>query len=171
MLIISATKTEAAPLIQALGLSFYQKSPFSIYMNKEYRLIISGIGKVKAAAALQQALTLFEPSHIFNIGYAAGKAQGLYEITKVIDSESNKVFHLKPKSDLPKMGCTTLSLGATKELSTLADMEASALVEIANLNKTPISLYKVVSDRFDPKAFAYDSALMERFLDKILSLL
>ena len=169
MHIICATKTEALPIIDALHLHQIAHKPFTIYQNPHHTLIISGIGTIQAAAATSYILALTEDA-ILNIGYAAGKEVGkLFHIHKVIDSCSNKVFHLPKSTTLPNMACTTYPLPQTKPTKTLADMEAASIVQAAKIFKAPITILKVVSDRFDPNSFIKNSSLIEKNLDVILS--
>ena len=169
MYIICATKTEALPIIDALHLHQIAHKPFTIYQNPNHTLIISGIGMSKAAAATSHILTL-KNEKILNISYAAGKEVGrLFHIHKVIDSCSNKVFHLPKSKTLPNTACTTYPLPQTKPAKTLVDMEAAAIVQVAKIFKVPITILKVVSDRFDPNSFIKNSSLIEKNLDEILS--
>ncbi len=170
MIIYCATTTEARPIIEALGLRKEHKAPFAIYEGS-HTLIIAGIGKCKAAAGLSHILTL-SPEPMLNVGIAAGEEIGrLYHIHKVIDADTHQVYHLPPSDTLPNESCTTHSRPATTPHKGLADMEASALVCTARLYRQPITILKVVSDRFDPKSVDRSSHLIAQNLPKILSLL
>ena len=48
-------------------------------------------------------------------------------------------------------------------------MEAAAIVQAAKIFKAPVTILKVVSDRFDPTSFIKDTSLIEKNLDEILS--
>lgn len=169
MLILCATKTEATPIIKALKMQKIAYVPYSLFANKEHRLIVTGIGTILAAGACSYALSKNrEP--ILNIGYAAGKSIGeLYNIYKVIDRCTNKVFHLHKSDTLSNAACTTLPLPITEKLNTLADMEASAIIAVANRFKLSCTIYKITSDTFSPDACTRKSHLIERHLDTILS--
>ena len=170
MIIYCATMTEARPIIEALGLQKKQKVPFAFYEGV-HTLIIGGIGKCKAAAALSHILTLSsEP--VLNVGLAAGEEIGqLYHIRKVIDADTHQIYHLPPSDTLPNESCTTHSRPAAIPHKGLADMEASALLCTARAYRQPITILKVVSDRFDPKSVERSSHLIAQNLPKILSLL
>ncbi len=168
MLIVCATKTEAAPIIEALKMQRAASAPYSLFANNEHRLLVTGIGTVMAAAVCGYALGQKEEP-LCNIGYAAGNEIGkLYNISKVIDACSHKVYHLPKSEHLPNAACTTLPKPATKKLGTLADMEASAVIAVANRFKLPCIVYKIVSDTFSPDACAQNSHLIERHIDTIL---
>jgi len=149
MLFITATKQEALAIIQTLKLLPISKKPFLLYKRGNIRLIISGIGKIKAATALGY---IHPDTKIINIGIAAGKEIGkLFAIKKVIDKASNKVFHLSPPPNIVQATLTTFSTPLSKPYPTLVDMEGSALVESAYIFKQEIILFKIISDNFDPK--------------------
>ncbi|NPA03421.1 MAG: hypothetical protein GXO61_01005 [Epsilonproteobacteria bacterium] len=168
-LLVTATKIEALPFIRAYKLERFNSKPFSIYGKEEIFLLITGIGKIKAATALSHAVTTLKPKKLVNIGYAAGEGRGkLYEIKKVIDFDTQKVFHLRAKTSFLPAVCTTFSKPVKKPISTLADMEASALVEVANLYKKPIQIFKIVSDRFEPQSFIRSELLIEKQLASLL---
>jgi len=134
-------------------------------------LVISGIGKVKAAAALSHILAKTSQP-LLNIGYAAGEEVGkLYNVHKIIDASSHKVFHLPKSATLPNAACSTFDRPLAHPIETLADMEASALVECANIHKIPIAILKVVSDPYSPEKMTRDATLLERHIDTILSIL
>jgi len=168
MLLLFATKTEADPFIRALSLRLLGRSPFLLYGDERTRLIISGIGRIASASAASYALALAaEP--IVNIGYAAWHKEGVYEVTKVIERCSDKVFHLPERTHLPKASCTTLDKPATSPLSTIADMEASAVVQVGRRFGVPVTIIKIISDPFAPEGCEHTSELMERYFEEILS--
>ena len=169
MLILCATKTEAAPIIEALQMRQTARTPYPLFVSKEHRLILTGIGTVAAAAACGYALAQKEEP-LCNIGYAAGDEIGkLYNVSKIIDACSHKVYHLPKSEHMPNAACTTLPKPTAQKLATLADMEASAIVAVANRFKLPCTVYKIVSDTFSPDACPHDSRLVARHIDTILS--
>ena len=169
MLILCATKTEAAPIIEALQMRQTARAPYSLFANEEHRLIVTGIGSIAAAAACGYALAQKEEP-LCNIGYAAGNEIGkLYNLSKIIDACSHKVYHLPKSEHLPNAACTTLPHPAAKKLATLADMEASAIVAVAKRFKVSCTIYKIVSDAYTPDACPHDSRLIVRHIDTILS--
>ncbi|BAF70161.1 hypothetical protein [Nitratiruptor sp. SB155-2] len=171
MLIIAATYTEIAPLIERLNMQMIENKPFLLFANEKDRIVISGIGKIKAAAALSYALSQ-KREHIYNFGYAGGEhVGGMYTIHKVVDKESEKVFHIDTLPKLPRTSCTTFSKPVTTKQKTLVDMEASAIVETARLFKTPVYVIKLVSDKFEPQTLQRKSLLTTNQIDQLLSLL
>jgi len=147
MLFVTATRLEAEPIINALELKLVQKKPFFIYQNHNVQLIITGIGKTKAAAALGY---MRPKTQIINIGIAAGAEVGkLFVIKKVIDKESGKVFHLNPPSNVAQATLTTFAKPLDKPYPTLVDMEGSAFVESARLFRQKIILFKVILSQYN----------------------
>ncbi len=171
MIILCATKQEAWPLIEALKMKKSVHEPFAIFENQKDTLLITGIGKIRAAAATSYILTR-SPQPVLNVGYAAGNETGrLYAIKKVIDADTDKVYHLQTPEGFEKGVCSTFSKPVTKSLSTLADMEASAIVSTAKIFKQPVTILKIVSDSFEPAKCQKDSSLIERHLGEILRVL
>ncbi len=168
MLLLFATKTEANPFISRLSLRLLSKSPFLLYGDGQTRLIISGIGRIASASAASYALA-FAAQPIVNIGYAAWHKEGVYEVSKVIEQCSNKVFHLQGRTHLPKASCTTLDQPATSPLPTIADMEASAVVQVGKRFGVPVTIIKIISDSFAPERCKRTSTLIERYCEEILS--
>ncbi|BCD62423.1 hypothetical protein NitYY0826_C1299 [Nitratiruptor sp. YY08-26] len=170
MLIITATYTEAAPIIEALQLEKVATKPFRIYAASHIQLLITGIGMLNAAIATASLLTNDQKKAVFNIGYAAADNVGiLYNITKVIDGCSKSIYHLSQSNTLPNAACTTLCHPATTPHKTLVDMEASAIVRCARVYNIPVKILKIGSDRFNPKSFQKNNNLIRKHIDTILS--
>ncbi|MRI58485.1 MAG: hypothetical protein C6H99_03150 [Epsilonproteobacteria bacterium] len=171
MLIHSATLAEATPLIEALGLQKVYQKPYLLYQGPSHKLVISGIGALHSASALGWALAT-DPQDVLNIGYAAGQKVGtLYNIHKVIDRCSDKVYHLTPSSALPNATCETYPRPLHTPIKNLADMEASAVVVTTRRFGRRCHILKVVSDRFDPDLAPKDDRLIRLHISEILSLL
>ncbi len=169
MIITTATRTEALPIIENFQLKQTKKKPFSLYENDIIKLLITGIGKINAAAALSYQLAMdCEP--VVNVGFAAGERIGeLYEIKKSIDVATGKLFLLPTLTKLPHINCFTVDRPQTQTLRGLADMEASALVQTARLYKAPINIFKIVSDTFEPHNF--DPNLLEPHIPTLLNII
>ncbi len=171
MLLHCATLTEARPLIEALHLRKVYQKPFALFQSDTHRLVVSGIGTIHTAAALGWALgQRSEP--VLNIGYATGMEVGqVYNIKKVIDRCTHKVYHLEASVTLPNAVCETHPKPLTTPTSHLADMEASAVVATAKVFRTPCTIVKIVSDRFNPEELRRDDRLIQKQIGSILSLL
>lgn len=72
--LIVATRLEADPIIEALGLHQVSRKPFACFAAETLMTIVSGIGKTLAAAAASYLLTGFPCRIIINFG-AAGALQ------------------------------------------------------------------------------------------------
>ncbi len=171
MLIHCATLTEAKPLIEALDLKKVYQKPFALYRNDAHSLVVSGIGTIPAAAALGWALAA-DAQDVLNMGYAAGDSIGaIYNIDKVIDRCTNKVFRLKASEILPNATCETYPLPHSDPTPNLADMEASAVVTVTRRFGVECSIIKIVSDRFDPEGMKRNDTLIQNNISALLSLL
>ena len=70
---VIALQAEARPLIKSLKLTKRTgKTPFPVFESHYHRLVISGIGEIKSAAATGYLLGLFtaKPEAIINLGLA-----------------------------------------------------------------------------------------------------
>ncbi|WP_200762220.1 hypothetical protein [Nitrosophilus alvini] len=162
--IVTALYAEAVPVIEKFSLKPVQKKPFALFATENIALVVSGIGKISAAAAVAHILTIYpsEKGKIFNIGIAAGRESfdigEIVCIEKSVDSCSNKVFHLKPTPKIKKASCITVSTEMKKTIKyDLADMEASAIVEVAKKFRIQPVLLKVISDHFEPEKIKKES--------------
>lgn len=173
-LIICAMMDEAATLVTLLTKK--EDPLFEIYegkiANKEVLLIISGIGKTNAAMATTYALTKFNIDTILNPGIAGGANVKKHE-TYLVSEASYHDFDLtifnyemgqvprypakfksleKHENNLSDFDFVPLFTGdkfaTTKinELPYVADMEGTAIYQVAHkFNKNVISI-KIVSD-------------------------
>ena len=73
--IICAIRPEAKPIVEMLGLTLLETSPFPIYQGehngKIYYLSICGLGKACAAASTQSLIDRFSVVEIFNVEVSA----------------------------------------------------------------------------------------------------
>ena len=76
--ITTALKSEALPIIEAFNLKPIQGYPlFPIWQNEKIKLTVSGIGKVKAAAACGYLAGIYQDEDIYgwlNVGIAGHKS-------------------------------------------------------------------------------------------------
>jgi len=84
--LIIATRMEAEPFIEGLGMKEIEVRPFPVYMGYDACMVISGIGKVNAAMATLYACLKFDPVWILNLG-AAGATQESKELGKIYNIE------------------------------------------------------------------------------------
>lgn len=181
--IVTALMCEARPLIDALKLKRIQSNlPFTIFSNDAVFLIISGIGKVNAAAATTflHALTQL-PSHAFYINLGiAGSDQPIGELMaahKITDAQSQQAWY--PNINLHKFKNTANLITVDQPSNaysnnTLIDMEASGFFPIAAklVGHDQAQVLKVVSDNNENSITTITPAkatqLIENKLDSLL---
>ncbi len=152
--IVTALQSEAQPIIDFLNLSKKDTQKFHIFINDNFTLIISGMGKINSAIATTH-LNLNSDDQIINIGICGAtdhNVSTLFQIKKIIDKSSNKVIHLQNKIHLNPATitcCDTPQNDPKKFKNTLIDMESFGFYQAANkfVKKENISIYKIVSDK------------------------
>ena len=160
--VFSALLCEALPLFSRFGLKQVYDYPFSggVSDDGQIRVIITGIGKTNAAAAVSFACAKYgitKNDFLVNIGTCAGGANrsGAYLINKVTDNDSGRNYYpdMLYKTGLPESEVTTVSTVATEEMVAAApdmlwEMEASGFADSARLFVPPhrVQLIKAVSD-------------------------
>ena len=154
--LVTALQVEARPLINRYKLRAVEGHPYRLYTGDGLRLIVSGIGKVAAGAAVayQRALLQHEPAAWLNIGIAGhatkdlGSALLAHKITDVAKAQSSyPIFTAAPP-------CATTSLHTVEHADTTYasncayDMEASGYSETAMrfASGEMVHCLKVVSD-------------------------
>ncbi len=164
-LIVTALRPEAEPFISSLKLKRdLSITSHEIYRNNTHALIITGIGKIKSAIGTTLLLERYgtKDSVICNVGIAgAPKNYSIGElclIHKVTEHATKRSYYpeLQINSGFKEADLTTVDSPLTssiKEVSSLADMEASGFFEAAQnfLAIERISLLKIVSDNFNTK--------------------
>lgn len=161
--IATAMYYEAEPFIKRLNL---KKEPgcryFNVFRNNEYTLIITGVGKIKSAAAVSFLISEYKVNKrdfLVNVGCCGISDFGIEKGTaflcnKIVDGASKRAFY-------PEMifehgfreGCVITNDyiqkkdGALKE-GYLFDMEASSIFEASTifLKTHQIGVIKIVSD-------------------------
>lgn len=160
VVIAVALPCEARPLID-----FYRfkrdlsSSAFNLYIHHELplALIISGVGKIKMAAAVayvHQYLQLDEKTHYINLGIAGSGILALGELVvaqKIIDQASGKHYFpfIAKESSLYLTDVVTADTPTTHyPAAGVVDMEAAAFFVSAGLFVTQeyLSVIKIVSD-------------------------
>ncbi|CCV63859.1 5\'-methylthioadenosine/S-adenosylhomocysteine nucleosidase [Alteracholeplasma palmae J233] len=172
-LIIAAMQEEIKGYIN--GAKLVSEKPFLVYEKKDTIAIISGIGKVNAAASLTYALTKYKNIDlIINIGFVGGYEPLEQKDIVIVKNSTYHDFDLSffgyKKGQVPKMpelfetdtkfldkfknykkvslytGDTFMTEKLITEDVIIADMEGTAYYHVAHLFNTPILAIKVISD-------------------------
>ena len=156
---IVALSCEAKPIIDELRLTKqFSPTPFPVFRNDFHRLVVSGIGKVAAAAAtgflLGSSSTKQEVQAYLNVGIAGhGTLQtNTAFIASCISDDQDKAIFYPPQiidSDFEHSRlCTCSNPNQKYEKGLGFDMEAHAFYSIASRSTTRelIQVLKVVSD-------------------------
>ena len=153
--LVVALAAEARPLLASLHLQGVSGHPYRICAGEQTHLIVSGIGKVAAAAATAylRALIGDTPAAWLNIGIAGHGSQAVGTALlahKVVDAASGKPFYPTFTASPP---CRTTLLHTVDHAQppvgdAAYDMEASGFCEAAQRFATSerIHCLKIVSD-------------------------
>ena len=158
-----ALPLEARAWIDALGLKRAQNlGRWEVYANASEgtRLIISGVGMTRAAAAVGAACAAFQPARILSFGLAGAPldlaAKGDVRLIHAIhDQTTGRAFYpdLLEKHPFAEAAVTTWPRRVTTAdaPATLVDMEASGVWQAASAFLPPhrIAVVKVVSDHLE----------------------
>ena len=99
---VIALQAEARPLIKSMKLSKRSgKTPFLVFESDNHKLVISGIGEIKAAAATGYLLGLFDTQSeaVINLGLAGHgnlKKGDIFHANRIF-KESEKIVHYPPQ--------------------------------------------------------------------------
>ena len=161
---VLALSNEAAPLIKYYDLKLIHHYPFKVFKNKNFSLIISGVGisLVKKACIYLSKLT---NCHLYtvwlNIGTAGHFSFNIGDIFlahKVIDEKSSETYYppqiLKVK--LPSIVIKTIIKPLNKyEEDKIFDMEASGFFEVCSKFSILefVQSIKIISDNKDSPNF------------------
>lgn len=185
-LLVMATMLEAKPFVAGLSMEKTAERPFPVFQSPGRILIISGIGKTRAAMTTCYGCLTFHPESVWNAGAAGALSDNcqtgsIYQIHKIIEHDRphlltrRPVTHtpnfLKRPGDMPKAvlasgDCPVLKAEDRRRLATsadLADMEAAAVVQVCSTFKTPCHVFKFVSDTPGHTASATIIANIRRF--------
>jgi nucleoside phosphorylase len=181
--IVVASIHEATPLIKELNLKKID-SKFGIYKNKEYTLIISGIGKLNSAIATSHILSIDKFDTILNFGVAGAKSDieigSIHLANKVIDNDIKKEYYpdILLSHNLNEVDITTFDtpVSSTDDFCTsLVDMECSAFFFSASkfLSPCKISAIKIVSDHCEPSSInkEFVNSIISNHIDKVIEYL
>ena len=186
ILLHTALQPEAKPLIAKLSLKKQMVSgSFELFTNDNCALLVSGMGKVRAAAATAAACTRLFPDRrdffILNIGIAGSATTPigtLCSVVKCIDRSSAREYYPDMIVQQPgqEVVLETHETPVTDEdlvldNSHLVDLEGSALFEAARMfsNASRIQSFKVVSDKLKCSipSRSFISDLIEGILDSV----
>ena len=156
--ITCALLSEASFLIEYYALKKSEDRYFRIYENESIKLIISGIGKIDAAAATTYLLQKYharKEDRLFNIGTCSTTDKAimigeLFIIKKIIDLATAHSYHLSKEGEA--LTCVDKALDTPKNIKTsLADMESVGVYLAAKrfIQSRHIMIVKVVSDKTD----------------------
>ena len=155
---VAALRCEAKPIIDYYRLTkSTEQNPFDIYLKENMLCIISGIGKIKTAAATAWIAGLNShnnPIAWINIGTAGSAEHPVGTpiwINKISDIESSQHYFPVPmlSSKIDTAHCQTLGQASTDYHPTrIYDMEASAFFETARQYSSVelIHCLKIISD-------------------------
>lgn len=167
VLLVMATAIEAAPFIESLTPGLIEEKPFRLYGGNDHVLILSGIGKARAAMATSLALYRFAPRTAVNLGAAGALGGGfsvgdILQVGRIMEPDrpalvSGRDRVLVPDL-LPGFKCATLATQdhavvlpgerqAFGRMADLADMEGAAFLQACRLmNSAGSFLFKIVTD-------------------------
>lgn len=153
-----ALKAEATPLIEAFKLKPLSGNPlFPIYENEEIKLIISGVGKIKAGAACSYLAGIHRDEDIYgwiNVGVGGHRTLPIGTpvlINQVVDGARNTKHYPSIVFDPPcrTAGCITVENPEhCYPTQDIYDMEAAGFYPIAS-KISPLEMvhiFKVISD-------------------------
>jgi hypothetical protein len=164
--VIVALASEGAVFRRAWGIkSLEQKGPFRCYGDEERMLVISGVGKVKCAAAVAWLLARYpdiQKGVLINAGAAGNPAHKIGSVSLIhqaVDGVTGKRFypdilfsHPYGEATLHTVDRPVVSPVEEMAETDLIDMEGAAFLQTAQLwmscHRT--HLVKVVSDNLNP---------------------
>ncbi len=169
VVLIMATRLEALPFIEKIPLKQVQSKPFEVFEGDQLDLVISGVGKVKAAMATAYACMTRSVGTLVNLGAAGAAKPGFkagewYRVSKATEHDrislktrARPEFTLEIPGGEPEIVLATgenpvLSEKERERISEFADlidMEGAAVIQAAIKFGTSCVMYKFVSDTVD----------------------
>ena len=153
-----ALKAEASPLIEALNLKPLSGTPlFPVWENDGIKLIVSGVGKIKAGAACSYLAGIHRDEDIYgwlNVGIGGHRTLPLNTpllAHKIVDETRRTQFFPSFAFDLPCRSEVCLTVENPEhiyESASVYDMEAAGFFAIAS-KISPLEMihvFKVISD-------------------------
>jgi nucleoside phosphorylase len=174
--LLFATSTEARPFLEAGQARMIEQKPFAVYhsdLKADLRVIVSGMGKVAAAAAAQSLILTHQVTCLVNAGACGALSDdGAFEVGRLVRiSESiegdHEIFGKRPKpvlcsahgfADLPAVRLVTsdrpvfdtLIRDSFARLGDVVDMEGAAVARVARYHGVPCTLIKGITDHARP---------------------
>ena len=152
-----ALKSEAQAFVDRYRLQKTKLKEYKLFANKEFQIIVSGIGILNAKNATTALLSSFEITEndlILNIGICG--ADSSYEIGELIEISS---IEYKENSYTLNNKNTKIINCLDEEMSEsrykIVDMESYGFYEAAKGMKNAY-IFKIVSDHFEPKTVTKD---------------
>ena len=154
-----ALSAEARPLVDSFKLTRTYILPYTLFENKDIKLIVTGIGNENAMMATSVFLGHFLPSKndiLVNVGIcAAPKEFAIGEallIHKIIYKSSSYFPDILFEHNLLECEITSVDEPLDSPLKMPVDMESYGVYKAASrfLDTHNILLFKVVSDHFEP---------------------
>jgi len=155
--LVIALLAEAKPFIKHFDLKKESEKPFTIFSSKDYKMVITGIGKERATIATTHLLTRFMPTKndfLFNIGLCgAPKKFSIGEalmINKIYSSGKTYYPDMLLRHPFKESALTTVEKPQNSALATCVDMESSAIYKTALyfFKTSQLAFLKIVSDHF-----------------------
>ena len=185
--VIMAMSIEAKAFVQGFDMSQAETAPFPVYRHKNIGLIISGIGRVRAAAATAYFINRYSPEILINMGTAGSNIQELHKglffsISSVFDADL--VLYKGPKyheykletfsgiasarlltSDRPSITIEERTVAAEK--AELSDMEGASFAQVCKLFNQKGYMFKIVSDSPGIESFKSVREGIEKYSDQL----
>ena len=176
--LVVALPVEARPLIAHFGLlPVFTHGPFRCYQSNDTFLVVSGVGKLNAAAAVAylHALEGGKVGDIWlNIGTAGHdnlQVGSGYLAASILDADTNKKWVPMQLSDEKLATIHLVSLARPTDSyggNFTYDLEASAFFEIAQRcsREGMVQCFKIISDNLSSNMKQVSAKLMEQLVKK-----
>lgn len=174
---VVALPAEAKPLIDYYGLNAVRSEHFKIYEGDGYRLIVSGVGKIKAAEAVS-FLQTFSDAHRnqiwMNVGVGGHPKRDLGEgilAHKIVDQASGETWYPPLAIEAPCVTDSILTVNRPEteyQESVVYDMEASGFYPAATQFSTAelVQCFKVISDNRTSSPKNISARSVERWIEE-----
>lgn len=177
--IVTALPAESRVFIDALKLKPILDHGWRLYGNSEFLLLQTGIGKLKAAAAVSALLhSRQDIAAIINAGIAGGKSNigDTFIAHQVMDQGSGEKWypHLPPQRIVDSIATSAIETldrpSSNYQSNTLFDMEAAGIMSAAStyLTTDAIQFIKVVSDNAEAPLESFKPAMVTTLMQPMV---